>query len=69
MLNPVAPMLEGLRLAAVERRGLLSTVVGARGAVAWRPAYLAYAAAWSVLGLFGGAVAFARLKRSFADYV
>ncbi|HET8625747.1 MAG TPA: ABC transporter permease, partial [Gemmatimonadales bacterium] len=54
MLNPVAPLLEGLRLSVVHGHDLLlPLVVTARGVpiVAWEPWYLAYSATWAIGGL------------------
>jgi lipopolysaccharide transport system permease protein len=72
MLNPLAPILEGLRLAIVERHNLLEPLIltTAKGQVlAWSPWYLAYAAAVSIGGLIGAAVIFHRLEQLFAEYV
>jgi ABC-type polysaccharide/polyol phosphate export permease len=73
MLNPLAPMLEGLRLALVEGHNLLEplTVLSGQGAeiVAWRPAYLAYSAAASIGALVFGALIFHRFEFVFAEYV
>ena len=73
MLNPLAPLLEGLRLALVTGHNLLEpvTVVAASGRVVpvWSPWYLAYGAAWSVLGLLASAILFHRLESKFAEYV
>ncbi|HSM37289.1 MAG TPA: ABC transporter permease [Longimicrobiales bacterium] len=73
MLNPLAPMLEGLRLALVEGHDLLEPLVQASrsGAevITWRPAYLAYAAGVAVTTLVGGALIFHRFEFVFAEYV
>jgi ABC-type polysaccharide/polyol phosphate export permease len=73
MLNPVAPLLEGLRLAVVAHHNLLEplTVVAAGGqpVLAWAPWYLAYAALWSVGGAVLAALVFHRLEYVFAEYV
>jgi homopolymeric O-antigen transport system permease protein len=72
MLNPLAPILEGLRLAIIEHHNLLEplSVVTAKGQVlAWSPWYLAYATAISVGGLIGATVMFHRLEQLFAEYV
>jgi ABC-type polysaccharide/polyol phosphate export permease len=68
MLNPLAPILEGLRLAVVEGHALTVPLAMARGA-SWHPWYLGYAAAWAVGGLLAAVALFARLERRFADYV
>jgi lipopolysaccharide transport system permease protein len=73
MLNPLTPLLEGLRLAVVEHHNLLSplVVVSARGAeiLAWSPWYLAYSAAWSVLGLLVSWRLFHKLEFIYAEYI
>jgi len=72
MLNPLAPLLEGLRLSVVEGHNLLQPLViaGKKGAVvAWSPWYLAYGAAWAVLGLLVSVVVFHRTEGKFAEYV
>jgi ABC-type polysaccharide/polyol phosphate export permease len=72
MLNPLAPLLEGLRLAVVEGHDLLTPLeVVVRGAAvtAWTPWYLAYSATWAVGGLVGAAVVFHRAELLFAEYV
>ena len=68
MLNPVAPLLEGLRLATVGRHNLLHPLVLADGVVAWQPWHLAYSAAWAAAALAGGALLYARLELAFAEY-
>ena len=57
MLNPLAPMLEGLRLSIVHDHNLLSPLVVDRPArepsSSWTPWYLAYSAAWAIVMLIG----------------
>ena len=73
MLNPLSPMLEGLRLAVVEGHNLLTplTVSTNTGAdlVVWSPWYLGYALAWSTFAFLGASVVFNRLEFLFAEYV
>jgi ABC-type polysaccharide/polyol phosphate export permease len=72
MLNPMAPLLEGLRLAVVEGHDLLTPLeVVVRGATvtAWSPWYLAYGALWAIGGLLVSAVVFHRSELLFAEYV
>ncbi len=73
MLNPMAPLLEGLRLTVVEGWNLLTPLeVVARGGgtiQAWSPWYLAYSAAWAVGGLLVSALVFHRSELLFAEYV
>jgi ABC-type polysaccharide/polyol phosphate export permease len=68
MLNPLAPILEGIRLAAVEGHNLMAPLVASSGIAVWHPWHLAYSAVWSVGGFVAGTVFFARLERLFADY-
>lgn len=68
MLNPLAPILEGLRLAIVENHNLLQPMASAeRGFVFWHPWYLAYTAAWAFGGLILSALFFHRSERRFAE--
>jgi lipopolysaccharide transport system permease protein len=67
MLNPVAPILEGLRLSVVSRHDLLEPLLAPAGFLFWRPWYLAYAAVWSLGGLLASAVVFHRAERRFAE--
>lgn len=69
MLNPLAPVLEGLRLAIVAGHDLSQPLVAASGAVAWTPWYLAYSAAASLVMLVAGSVIFHRAEFRFAEYV
>ena len=67
MLNPVAPILEGLRLSVVSQHNLLEPLSAPAGFLFWRPWYLAYAAVWAIGGLFIGAIVFHRAERRFAE--
>lgn len=67
MLNPVAPILEGLRLSIVQHENLLSTLTSPKGVVFWEPAFLAYSAAWAFLGLLASAIIFHRSEERFAE--
>jgi lipopolysaccharide transport system permease protein len=72
MLNPLAPIMEGLRLSVVLNHNLLDTVVvqGRHGAVlAWSPWYLAYSAAAALVIFVAGLVVFHRAESRFAEYV
>ncbi len=73
MLNPVAPLLEGLSLAIVSGHNLLIplTVVGGRGqdVVVWEPWYLAYSATLALGGLLVSALIFHRAEGLYAEYV
>jgi homopolymeric O-antigen transport system permease protein len=72
MLNPVAPLLEGLRLAVIDGHDLLSAVTVSSGEellYLWRPWYLAYSALWAVVGLMVAAPVFRAGVTSFAEYI
>jgi ABC-type polysaccharide/polyol phosphate export permease len=70
MLNPLSPILEGMRLAVVKGHNLLVPITEtAKGAVVWDPWYLAYAALWAVGGLLAAALLFHRSEFVFAEYV
>jgi ABC-type polysaccharide/polyol phosphate export permease len=74
MLNPLAPLLEGLRLVIIQHHNLLEPSMASvpRGAemsqfVFWQPWYLAYSAAWALGGLLFSALMFHRSERRFAE--
>jgi lipopolysaccharide transport system permease protein len=72
MLNPLAPMLEGLRLAVIDGHNLLtplSVAVPKGVAIVWEPWYLAYAAAWGIGGIIVSALIFHRAEAAFPEYV
>jgi ABC-type polysaccharide/polyol phosphate export permease len=72
MLNPLAPLLEGLRLSVVQNHNLLEPLVLSlpKGdVIVWSPWYLAYGAAWAVFGLIIAALVFHRTEGKFAEYV
>lgn len=73
MLNPLSPIMEGLRLSVMEGHNLFQplTVILKNGGefLAWSPWYLVYAAAWMLLGLLGSTVLFRRAAFVFAEYV
>lgn len=73
MLNPISPLLEGLRLAIFHGHSLLEPfiVAGRHGTavVTWEPWYLAYSAVWALGGLSVAAVLFHRAEFLFAEYV
>lgn len=73
MLNPLSPVLEGLRLAVIEGHNLLEPLswtdrAGAAIAV-WRPWYAAYSALWAVVGFLGAWRLFHKLEFLFAEYI
>lgn len=73
MLNPLAPLLEGIRLSVTQGHNLLVplTELSKHGqmVVAWEPWYLAYSAVWALGGLAVSAALFHRLEFVFAEYV
>jgi lipopolysaccharide transport system permease protein len=69
MLNPLAPILEGMRVSLVLGHNLLAPLDTAAGIAVWRPWYLAYSAAWAIIGLIGSTVMFHRSEYVFAEYV
>jgi len=72
-LNPLTPILEGLRLSIVEGHNLIHPLVvtAPRGAevVAWHPLGLVYAAVWGTIGLGASALLFHHLEPAFAENV
>jgi ABC-type polysaccharide/polyol phosphate export permease len=72
-LNPLTPLLEGLRLSVVTGHDLLTplTTTTASGAeiVAWHPMGLLYSTAWATIGLLAAALLFHRLQPAFAENV
>ena len=69
MLNPIAPILEGLRLVVVNHHNLLDPHVAPAGWLFWKPWYLAYSATWALGGLAASALLFHRSERHFAEAV
>ena len=72
MLNPLSPILEGIRLSMGEGHNLLYMLVQSSSTgervIIWSPWYLTYTVAWAVLGLLGGSLFFHRLEALFAEY-
>lgn len=72
MLNPLAPILEGLRLAVIEGHNLLQPLVESGGGseiLVWSPWYLLYVSVVAFAGTAGTALLFHRLEFLFAEYV
>ena len=69
MLNPLSPMLEGLRLAIVQGHNLARPLVDGAGLLIWTPAYLAYSAVVAIVGLLLTMAYFHRAEFDFAEYV
>ena len=70
-VNPLAPILEGLRLTVLESHNLLVPIVTGSGAerlVLWTPLYLLYSVVWGVGGLVLSSLLFHRLEFVFAEY-
>lgn len=71
-LNPLTPILEGLRLSVVTGHNLavpLTTMTaGGQPIVAWSPLWLWYGAAWAVGGLVLSTIIFQRGQSAFAEY-
>lgn len=67
MLNPVAPILEGLRLSIVYQENLMGVLRAPEGFVYWHPFYLLYSAAWSFGGLLVAMLIFHRAEQRFAE--
>lgn len=69
MLNPLGPVLEGLRLSIAHGHNLLTPLIGAGGAVVWSPWYLVWSAGWAFGGTALAALLFQRAESAFAEYV
>jgi lipopolysaccharide transport system permease protein len=73
MLNPMSPILEGLRLAITAGHNLLAplTTTLPSGALVtvWSPVYLGYAVLITVIGLPAAALLFYRSQYAFAEFV
>jgi ABC-type polysaccharide/polyol phosphate export permease len=70
MLNPLAPLLEGLRLAIAAGHNLLDPIADpATGILVWSPLYLAYSAAFALIGLMASTLIFHRSQYRFAEYL
>lgn len=73
MLNPLAPILEGLRLAIFEQHNLLQVWIatGPHGQsfIAWHPAYLAVALLWAVPGTALAWFVFHKLEMIYAEHI
>ncbi len=73
MLNPLAPLLEGIRLAIVEHHNLLDSLIVTSPAglaiLAWHPAYLLYVGSWVFLGGASAWFLFHKLQFVYAEYI
>lgn len=71
MLNPLAPIFEGLRLSVLRGHSLLDPLVQMTRSgpvTAWEPWYLVYGTVWAVGLLAGSLVLFQRTQYLFAEY-
>jgi ABC-type polysaccharide/polyol phosphate export permease len=68
-LNPLAPVLEGMRLAVIDGHDLLKPLAGPGGRLLWSPWHLLWSAAWATAGTAAAAVLFRRAEPAFAEYV
>lgn len=73
MLNPLAPILEALRLSVVEHQGLLHSLPKSLPSggqmLVWHPGWLAYSAFWAIGGLLLCWRMFHRLEFLYAEYI
>jgi lipopolysaccharide transport system permease protein len=70
MLNPVAPILEGLRLSVVNGHNLFVTLQNSSdGSLIWSPWYLGSSIVWAFGGLFSSSIIFHRAQFRFAENV
>ncbi|HUF31549.1 MAG TPA: ABC transporter permease [Gemmatimonadaceae bacterium] len=69
MLNPLAPVLEGLRLAVVAGQDLAVPLVAPDATLIWTPWFLVWSGGASVVLLLLSSVIFHRAEFKFAEYV
>ena len=68
MLNPLGPILEGLRLVMTNAAPVLSTTYSPKGLLIWSPWYLVCSGLVAIALLLVGLVAFRRSATMFAEY-
>lgn len=72
MLNPISPIIEGMRLAVIDGHNLLEplTVYNRRGVgvLSWTPWYLVYTGVWAFGGVLASMRIFRRSAVVFAEY-
>lgn len=72
MLNPLSPIMEGLRLSIMQGHNLLEPLVvtlkDGSAFLAWSPWYLVYVGAITAVGLMASTVIFRRAAFVFAEY-
>lgn len=69
MLNPVAPLLEGIRLVVVRGHNLLTPLNDAAGNMVWRPEFLLYSALLALFGLLFAWRYFHLKEKVYAEYI
>jgi lipopolysaccharide transport system permease protein len=69
MLNPLSPILEGLRLSIVQHHNLLEPLMAPKGFIVWHPWYLGYTALWAIGGFLAASLLFHRSEKRFALFV
>ena len=73
LLNPIAPILEGLRMSVVENHNLITplarTTAAGHSVIVWTPLGLLYSATVATLGLIASALIFHRSESAFAENV
>ncbi|MBQ2820382.1 MAG: ABC transporter permease [Thermoguttaceae bacterium] len=69
MLNPAAPLLEGLRLVITRGHDLLTPLNDAAGNMCWHPAFLLYAALFAIFGLIFAWRFFHLKEKLYAEYI
>ena len=72
MLNPIAPLLEGLSVSVIDGHNLLyplTHIHNGHEVLAWHPLYLAYAACWSIVGCSLAWYFFHKLEFIYAEYI
>lgn len=67
MLNPLTPILEGLRLAVIGGHNLFVPIE--EPFLVWHPLYLLYSFAWAVPGTLAAWLTFHKLEFVYAEYV
>lgn len=68
MLNPLTPILEGLRLTLANGTSLLTTIHAPSGVLVWSPWDLVYSICFGLVCVVTGAIAFRRGAAYFAEY-
>ncbi len=69
MLNPVAPLLEGMRLAIINGHNLLYPLYDAQNVLVWHPAFLLYSALLAVFGLLLAWRYFHLKEKLYAEFI